>query len=144
MIKNFLILSLFFAFFFSAAQVTTGALELPCQGDSPDCLIDISSKPQVTEVGGIIKIITRIVQWIYVVFLIVTVAFILLAAFNYLTAGDNSEKIKTAHKQLAYAAIAVAITLLATGFSLIIKNFIEDGGSQQGPPSGPQPTQPIQ
>jgi len=80
---------------------------------------------------GLIDAIAGIVKWIYTIFFIVAVMFILIAAFNYLTAGGQPEKIKSAHTQLIYAAIAIAIALLAVGATAIIKDVL---GGEQTPP----------
>ena len=46
------------------------------------------------------------------VFFIITVMFRSFATFNYLTGGDDAEKIKSAHQQIMYPySIAVAIAL---------------------------------
>ena len=52
------------------------------------------------------------------------IIFIILAGFNYLTAKDDAEKIKSASKQLMLAAVAIAVVLMAFGFSTLIKSFI--------------------
>ena len=88
----------------------------------------------VQDVSRIVRILAAIVKWIYIIFFIIAVMFILFAAFNYLTGGDEPEKIKTVYKQLTYAAIAIAIALLAISFQLIIKNFLitSGGGGDSG------------
>lgn len=91
--------------------------------------LGIKEKPPVEDVPGLINAIAGIVKWVYTIFFIVAVMFILIAAFNYLTAGGQPEKIKSAHTQLIYAAIAVAIALLAVGATAIIKDVLKGGGS---------------
>ena len=77
-----------------------------------------------TTVGGLVDVIRGVVRWIYIIFFVVAVMFILFAAFNYLTAGGDSEKVTAAKNQLIYAAIAIAVALLAVGFETIIRNFL--------------------
>ena len=72
----------------------------------------------------LIDIVTGILRWIYTIFFIAAVAFILFAAFNYLTGAGNPEKIKSVHSQLLYAAIAIALALLSVGIIEIIKAFL--------------------
>jgi hypothetical protein len=75
-------------------------------------------------VGGVVDIIRQVVRWIYIIFFIVAVLFILFAAFTYLTAGGEAEKVNTAKNQLIYAVVAIAVALLAVGFEAIVRNFL--------------------
>ena len=89
-------------------------------------------KSPINEPNQFLDVIASVVKWTYAIFFIITVMFVLFAAFNYLTGGDDAEKIKSAHQQIMYAAIAVAIALLAVGFSLIIQRFLNpsSGGAE--------------
>ena len=58
-------------------------------------------------------VLCTIFKWIFAVLILVAVVFILLAAFKYITAGGDVEKVKTANKQILFAAIAVIIALVA-------------------------------
>ena len=92
----------------------------------------VSAPEQVQSVTGLVEITAAVVKWIYIIFFIIAVMFILFAAFNYLTGGDEPEKIKTAHSSIKYAAIAIAVALLAVGLELIIGNFLMTGGAGEG------------
>jgi len=50
--------------------------------------------------------------------------FILYAAFIYLTAGGDPEKVKTASNQLIYAAVAIAVALVAQGIRFIVAQLV--------------------
>ena len=69
----------------------------------------------------------RLITW-YTIFFILTVGFVLWAAFTYLTAAGNEEKVKTAKNRLIYAAVSVVVALIALGFASIVQNFIQTGG----------------
>ena len=101
-------------------------------GQIPGASELISDAPKVEKVGGLIDILKTIVKWTYVIFFIIAVLFLILAAYNYLTAQGDPEKVKNVHNQLIYAAIAVAVALIAVSFDLIIKNFITSGGQGAG------------
>lgn len=83
----------------------------------------------IEESSELIDVIARIVGWIYIIFFIIAVMYILFAAFNYLTGANDPEKIKTGRNQIIYAAIAIAIALLAVGARTIIEGFLGGGGS---------------
>lgn len=82
-----------------------------------------------TTVGGLVDILRNIVRWVYIIFFVLAVLFILLAAFNYLTAGGEAEKITKAKNQLIYAVVAIVVALLAVGFETIIRNFLASPGA---------------
>lgn len=70
--------------------------------------------------GALVLLVNKIGSWIFTVFLVVAVIFILLAAFEYLTAKGEAEDIKKAHKMLIYSAVAVAVALLAKGLVSVV------------------------
>lgn len=86
-----------------------------CSGDS--CVINSPNQ--------IFAILAKIVRWTYTIFFIVAVFFILLAAFNFLTAQGDSEKIKGARDQILWASVAIVVALISVGAAQIIKNFIK-------------------
>ncbi len=106
-----------------------------------------TEKSPVETPKQLLNAIASVVGWVYTVFFIVAVFFILIAAFNYLTGGDQPEKIKLVHTQLIYAVIAIAIALLAVGATAIIKDVLKGkgGGSQVEiqTPAGPVVPYPV-
>ncbi|MFH1347051.1 MAG: hypothetical protein ABIH10_02265 [Spirochaetota bacterium] len=97
--------------------------------------IDSSGLPSDTQ--DLLDVLGSVVKWVYTIFFIVAVLFIIFAAFNYLTGAGTPDKIKAAHSQLIYAAIAIAVALLAISFQLIVGNFLEeDYSGAVGTPSG--------
>lgn len=72
----------------------------------------------------IFRILTKIVKYTYTTFFFVAIFFIIIAAFTYLTAGDDTAKISSAHKQIFWAVIAIAIALVSMGAAQIIQSFI--------------------
>ncbi len=115
-----------------AAAITPGTI--PTFGD-----LGLEKSP-VESTSGLIGVLRGIVQTTYIIFFIIATLFILFAAYNYLTAGGQPEKINTAHKQLLYAGIAIVVALLAVGTSAIIKNFLENpaaGGGVGGAAAAP-------
>jgi hypothetical protein len=55
--------------------------------------------------------------------------FIIFAAFSYLTAGGDPEQVSKAKSRIIYAAVAIAVALLAVGFEVIIRNFLASPGA---------------
>mgnify|MGYP001573739431 FL=1 len=75
-------------------------------------------------VGGLVDLLRAIVRWTYIVFFILGVFFILVAAFTYLFARGDEAKVKTARNMLLYAAVAFIVAFLAVGFETIIGTFL--------------------
>lgn len=93
---------------------------------------NVSAPTQVREVSGIVGIAASVVKWIYIIFFIIAVMYVLFAAFAYLSESDDSEKMKVVHTRIKYAAIAIAVALLAIGLEMIVKNFLTTGGGNSG------------
>ncbi len=65
--------------------------------------------------------------WFFVFLIALAVIFVVVAAFKYLTAGGDPEKVKGAGSTLLYAAIAVGVALLARAIPLVIGTFLGAG-----------------
>jgi len=79
----------------------------------------------VTSLSGAQQTLTNIVNWVVIIFWILTVLFLVWAAVLYLTAAGNEEKIKEARQRVIYAVIAAVIALLANGLSGIVVNLLK-------------------
>lgn len=75
-------------------------------------------------VQGFIGVFNTFINWLFTLLLILAVIFILVAAFLYITGAASEDKIKTAHKYLKYAAIGIAVALLAQGVRFIIGQLV--------------------
>lgn len=78
--------------------------------------------------GDISRVFEQIVRWTYYIFFVLAVYFILIAAFSYLTASGDPEKLKKAHSSLGWAFVAIAVALISVGAAQIIKSFITPPG----------------
>lgn len=85
----------------------------------------VTAVSRVSTVGGLVDTIRFVVRWVYIIFFVIAVLMIIFAAFTYLTAAGNEEKVKKARDMIIYAAVAVAVALLAVGFEQIIRTFLE-------------------
>lgn len=85
------------------------------------------SQTPICSIADIFTVLNNIVSWMYRIFFVVAVLFILLAAYNYLTARGNPETIQKVNKQILYAVIAIIIAIVSVGFDVIIRKFLEQG-----------------
>ena len=72
-------------------------------------------------------ICTVVVGWLFTFLIVLTVVFVLIAAFKYLTAAGDPEKVKSAGNTLVYAAVAIVVALFARGLPLIIGSLFSSG-----------------
>ena len=100
---------------FASAQITTAPISAPG---------NITSVAQITGQAGIICVV---INWIFWLLIVLTIIFVLYAAFLYLTAAGDPEKVKGASHTLLYAAVAVIVALIAKGLPLIVSGFIGGG-----------------
>jgi len=78
----------------------------------------------VQNISDVTRVLNTFLNWMFTIFLILAVIFIVWAAFLYLTAGGDAEKIGSAHKQLIYAAIAIGVALLSRGVQPLVENLL--------------------
>jgi hypothetical protein len=80
--------------------------------------------PPITTTADLIKLVERIGDVMFTIFLAVAVIVILIAAYQYLVALGSPENVSTGHKMLIYAAIAIALAFLSRSIPIIIEKII--------------------
>ena len=81
----------------------------------------------VTDIRGIFDLIVQILNFAFTLLLILAVVFIIVAAYKYLTAGGDVEKLKSAHSTLIWALVAVVVAVFAIALVNIVKNAATGG-----------------
>lgn len=117
-IKNSLFVARVLAFpalFISGVSVTLAAVTQP-----------ISAPVNTTD--DIKKLMCNIIGWFVWFMIVISVIMVLVAAFDYITAGDDTEKTTRGRKRLTYAAIGIIIALLAFVFPTIISSLFSGVG----------------
>jgi uncharacterized membrane protein len=84
-----------------------------------------TNTPLIEKPEDVITAAEAFVVWMYRVFWVVAVGFVIWAAFLFLSAGGDAEKVTKAKKMLLYAVIAAAIVLLANGIDVIVTNLLK-------------------
>lgn len=80
--------------------------------------------PETTE-ASIDNAITKIGNILFGILLAVALIYILLAAFGFITAGGDAEKIKTAQMRILYSLIGIVIAILAKGMISLVQDLIK-------------------
>ncbi len=81
----------------------------------------------VGSLNDILSMLCTVFMWAFYFLVVLAVIFVIIAAFKYLTAAGEPEKVKSAGNTLLYAAIAIGVALLARAIPLIVGNFLNAG-----------------
>ncbi len=83
----------------------------------------------ITSIQSFLQLFCTVFAWAFYFLIVLAVIFVLVAAFKYLTAAGDPEKVKSAGATLLYAAIAIAVALLARAVPLIVGTFLTTSGT---------------
>lgn len=65
--------------------------------------------------------------WMFDFLIVLSVIMALWAAYTYITASDDAEKVSKARKILTYAALGIIVALIANGFPAIVGELVNTG-----------------
>lgn len=77
-----------------------------------------------TDVSGVWALLCTFFNWFFVGIMFVAVVYIILAAYNYLTASGDAKKVDKANHMLLYAVVGVAVAVLAKNIPRIAASFV--------------------
>ena len=80
--------------------------------------------PAPTTVVAFESVINTVLTWMFSFLVFLAIVFVLVAAFKYLTAAGDPEKVKSASNTLVYAAVAIAVALLARGLPYLVGGVV--------------------
>ncbi len=83
-------------------------------------------------IGDIQSTICNVIGWVFFLFVVAAVIMVLVAAFKYLTAAGDPEKVKSASHTLLYAAVAILVALISRALPGLISSLFLGGGSTSG------------
>ena len=96
---------------------------LPSDVLAANHLKSVSQSP-VKTVAEAENIVNNIAGWIQTFFFIIAIIFIILAAFQYLTAQGEPEKLTKARTMIIYAIVAIVVALVAGGMKGLADTFL--------------------
>lgn len=74
----------------------------------------------VTNVQQLQDVLCNLIVYFFWIVITIAVIMVLYAAYTYVTARDDQEKTSRARRTLTYAAVGIAVALLAVGFPNIV------------------------
>jgi hypothetical protein len=87
----------------------------------PSTVLDTSG------IAGVGSLLCTIFNWLFYFLVILTIIFVVVAAFRYLFAAGDPEKVKSAGHMLIYAAVAVVVALIAKAVPSVIGTLMGTG-----------------
>ena len=79
---------------------------------------------KLNNVGGVLKLIQYITNWMFTGLLVLSVLMIIIAAYHYLFSGGDEEGTGKAKKYLIYTVIAIAVAMLSKGVTFIVAEVL--------------------
>ncbi|MCH7828695.1 hypothetical protein IH982_02380 [Patescibacteria group bacterium] len=91
----------------------------------PDTSFRLGTTEEAPSSGSeILGRIGLIANWVFAIFLAISLIYILLAAFQFVTGGGDPAQVSGARQKLIYALIGIAIALMAAGFPAILRSIV--------------------
>ena len=78
----------------------------------------------LTTAAEFVTLLEDLTDWLFVILVVVSVIFIVLAGFQFITGGGDPVAISAARTKLIWAAVGIGIALLARGLPPAIENLI--------------------
>lgn len=101
------------------AAIVLGAVEQPTE-----------SLPTKTQLGtlptktGIESILEAVVNWVFAIMVVVGTIFIILAGFQFVTAGGDPEKVSEARMKLIWGIAGFGVAVLARAILPLVKSLL--------------------
>ncbi len=77
-----------------------------------------------TSICSLFDTVVGILDYLFYALILLTIFFVIMAAFKYLTSAGDPEKVKESNKHLLYAAAAIVVGILSYGIPRIAASII--------------------
>ncbi len=111
----------------SAVALMLPALAFAQQYPGPAMTTNVP-QANIFDLQGVLGLLCIVFAWAFYFLIVLAVIFVIIAAFKYLTAAGEPEKVKEAGTMLLYTAVAIGVALLARAIPLVIGSFLGAGG----------------
>ncbi|MFH1584784.1 MAG: hypothetical protein ABIB12_01510 [Patescibacteria group bacterium] len=78
----------------------------------------------VTDAEGLVSTIESIVNWVFTILIIAAVFMVLIAAFQFVTAGGSADTISSARQKLLMAVVGILLAFFAQAIPIVLKNIL--------------------
>jgi len=88
-------------------------------------ILGIGGQPEAAPRTDVMVILDSLTNWMFAILLVIAAIFIIVAAFNFVTAAGDPEKTKTARMYVLYALIGVLVGFAARGLVMLVERIVE-------------------
>lgn len=113
----------FFAVFLMASVLAVLALPVLAV-ENPPADKSLPTTPIATTGAGLLTLVDIATNWIFAVFTVLTIIFVLLAAFQFVTAGGDAAKVGEARQKLIWASVGIIIALASKGLVPVVRSIV--------------------
>ena len=78
----------------------------------------------ITQPAQFVQVIQDLTDWLFIILLVISVIFIVLAGLQFITGGGDPAAISAARTKLIWAAVGIGVALLARGLPAAVANLI--------------------
>jgi len=93
-----------------------------CAPSGSDCVFSAADK--TCAICCLMDTIYTVTDWIFVGVVALVIIFVLMGAFNILTAGGSPEKVKTGRDYIIWAMAGMLVALLAKAIPWVVRNIM--------------------
>ncbi|HOX30241.1 MAG TPA: pilin [Candidatus Paceibacterota bacterium] len=93
--------------------------------DPPDPETDVT-KDTTPPTNSVEEAINNVMNWFFIIVLIIAVMFLLYAGFLFITAGGDPDKVNSARQNVMYAMVGVAVAVLAKGIVALVQGLVQE------------------
>ncbi|MBU1014816.1 hypothetical protein KKI17_00010 [Patescibacteria group bacterium] len=87
---------------------------------------DQTEVSDVSTAAGLVEAIESIVDWVFTILIIAAVFMVLIAAFQFVTAGGSADTISSARQKLLMAVVGILLAFFAQAIPLVLENMLGD------------------
>lgn len=73
---------------------------------------------------ALLDLVDVVTNWVFAIFTVLTVIFVLLAAFQFVTAGGDAEKVGEARQKLIWASVGIIVALASKGLVPVVRTIV--------------------
>ena len=113
-----------FALFLMVSVLAVLALPVMAVQEQPPTDKSLPTTAPATTGAQLLTLVDTVINWVFAVFTVLTIIFVLLAAFQFVTAGGDAEKVGEARQKLIWASVGIIVALASKGLVPVVRSIV--------------------
>lgn len=113
-----------FAVFLMVSVFAVLALPVLAVSEQPPTDKTLPATAPATTGAQLLTLVDTLTNWVFAVFSVLTIIFVLLAAFQFITAGGDAVKLGEARSKLIWAVVGIVIALASKGLVPVVRSIV--------------------